>query len=377
MKVVADDKIPFLKGVLEKKGVTVNYLPGGKILPEIIADADALIVRTRTICNQNLLSNSKVKFIATATIGFDHIDTQYCEFCNIKWTNAPGCNSSSVMQYIASALLSIAQDQEFKLNEKTIAIIGVGNVGSKVKKLADILGMKTLLVDLPRERAEKSSEFVSFKDVLNNADIITFHVPLNFEGEDKTYHLADSGFFAKIKKPVILFNSSRGEVVETQALKNAIRTGIISTAVIDVWENEPDIDFELMRLAKFATPHIAGYSTDGKANGTAMSVQALSRYFKLGLDEWYPENIPIPQNTEIMIDCSGKNVYEVITQAVKTSYDISEDDVTLRESPDAFEKQRGDYPVRREFPAWTVKLKNDSTNFAEILKRLGFNLIKL
>ena len=235
IKIVADDKIPFLKGVLEPFA-QVEYFPGSKISRDKILDADALIVRTRTKCNKDLLDGTNVKLITTATIGIDHIDIEYCEQSNIKWYNAPGCNSSSVMQYITSALLSLAEIENFNLTDKTIGIVGVGNVGSKIKKIAETLGMKVLVNDPPRERVEGGNEFSSLEIIKLESDIITFNVPLNKEGIDKTYHLADERFFEGLKKKPIIINSSRGEVIKTSALKNSIAENQVSNVVLDVWE---------------------------------------------------------------------------------------------------------------------------------------------
>jgi erythronate-4-phosphate dehydrogenase len=375
MKIVADDKIPFLKGVLEPYAEVV-YLPGKKIDREVLKDADALLIRTRTKCTENLLKGTSVKFIGTATIGFDHIDTIYCDKNEITWTNAPGCNSSSVQQYITAALLKLSFDHKFSLKDKTIGIIGVGNVGSKIEKVARILEMKVLLNDPPRARREGESGFVNLGNILYNSDIITIHVPLNIVGEDKTYHLFNERNFKKMKRGVWFFNSSRGEVTETSALKKAILYGKLGGAVIDVWENEPDIDLELMAATFIATPHIAGYSTDGKANGTAMVVNSLSGYFNLPLKSWYPEAVPEPASPEIVIDCKGKSDEEILRYAVTHTYDIAGDDFKLRFSPSDFEKQRGDYPLRREFLAYRIALKGGSKKVHKMLEGLGFYVLK-
>ncbi len=376
MKIVADDKIPFIKEGLAKFAGLADFvlLPGGKIVKSDLVDADALITRTRTKCDVSLMEGTGVKFIASATIGFDHIDTQFCESHGIYWTNAPGCNSSSVAQYFASTVLRLAKERKLSLNDIKLGIVGVGNVGSKIAKFAEIAGMKILLNDPPRARKEENGRFVEIERIQDEADIITFHVPLIHEGSDKTFHLADESFFRKIRKNVIFINSSRGEAVDTAALKNAIAVGKVTDAVIDVWENEPGIDLELLRIAKFATPHIAGYSTDGKANGTSMCVNALNRFFGFGLAEWRPGELPGPKNPVFEIDCSDKSGQEVLFEAVNNSYDITWDDLILRGSPATFEKQRGDYPVRREFPAFSIKLINDVENFAGLLVSAGFNV---
>jgi erythronate-4-phosphate dehydrogenase len=371
IRIVADDKIPFLKGALEPFA-EVTYLPGKSITQKVLRNADALLIRTRTKCTESLLKGTSVKFIATATIGFDHIDTKYCDKHNIKWTNAPGCNSSSVLQYIAASLLKLSRDHQFNLKEKTIGIVGVGNVGSKVEKVARIFGMKVLLNDPPRSRKEGNDKFVLLGNVLYESDIITVHVPLNIVGEDKTYHLFNNRSFKKMKKGAWFFNSSRGEVTDTAALKLSLDSGKLGGAVIDVWENEPEIDLELMGKTFIATPHIAGYSTDGKANGTVMSVISLCSFFNLPLKTWYPENVPEPLNTEILIDCKGKSDEEIIREAVFSSYNIEDDDIRLRFSPADFEKQRENYPIRREFPAFTVKLTGGTKTAIKLLKDLGF-----
>jgi erythronate-4-phosphate dehydrogenase len=374
IRIVADDKIPFLKGILEPFA-RVTYMPGKKIVNEILKDADALLIRSRTKCTESLLKGSGVRFIGTATIGFDHIDIQFCRKYKIKWTNAPGCNSSSVQQYIAAALLKAASEFGFSLKEKTIGIVGVGNVGKKVEKFARIIGMNVLLNDPPRERKEGSKNFVKLNTLLRESDIVTLHVPLNIVGDDKTYNFFDEKALKKMKKGAWLFNTSRGEVVETSALKSMLLSGRMGGAVIDVWENEPDLDLELMGKVFIATPHIAGYSTDGKANGTSMIVNAFSRYFDLPLKGWFPENIPPPDSPVINLDGEGKSDEDIIREAVSLTYDIETDNSNLRSTPYDFENQRGDYPLRREFHAYTVKLKGGSKKVIKMLKDLGFSVM--
>lgn len=376
MKVIIDDKIPYIKGALEPFAEVV-YLPGSKTTPEVVKDADALITRTRTICNERLLAGSSVKFIATATIGYDHIDTDYCKRAGIAWTNAPGCNAGSVEQYIASALHTWALEKREKLREKTIGIIGVGNVGSKVARFCETLGMKVLLNDPPRERAEGPEKFVPLDAILREADIITFHVPLNMDGTDATWHMAGPDFFGKLAKKPLVINSCRGEVLDTPAVKDALINGRIAGFIADCWENEPDIDLELLNMAYLATPHIAGYSKDGKANGTRMSVQALSRFFNLDLRDWQPQQIELPDTTEIFMDGSRRDEESVIAEAVLSTYDIESDSDRLKSSPEKFEKFRGDYPVRREFPVYTIHAKNVDKSTIHKLKTIGFRVIEL
>ncbi|MDD3116118.1 MAG: 4-phosphoerythronate dehydrogenase PdxB [Victivallaceae bacterium] len=371
MKVVADDKIPFLKGVLEPYAEVV-YLPGAKTAAADVHDADALITRTRTKCHAALLKDSNVKFIATATIGYDHIDTEYLDKNGIAWTNAPGCNSGSVAQYLTSALLNLAVKYKFKLHEKTLGIIGVGNVGTKVAKIADALGMKVILNDPPRAAKEGDSQFTSLGALIKEADIITMHVPLADDGDYPTYYLADNEFFSRMKQGAFFINSSRGEVCDGEALIYALSSGKLSGAVLDVWENEPDIDQELMKMLDFATPHIAGYSTDGKANGTAMSVNAVADLFNLPLKNWYPDDVPSPPNSIITAVDSGNFERDLLT-VVSQSYNLAEDSTRLLNSPSTFEKQRGDYPLRREFYAYSVRGRM-SPALRKTLSGLGFKI---
>jgi erythronate-4-phosphate dehydrogenase len=373
MKVVIDNKIPFIRGALERYSEVV-YSEGSAIKKSDLLDADALIVRTRTKCNAALLGGTKVRFIATATIGYDHIDTAYCEARGIAWTNAAGCNSSSVQQYIAAALFQLAKKFGFELREKTIGVVGVGNVGSKVERFCRTIGMSVLLNDPPRARREGAAGFVSLEEIVERADFLTFHVPLNRTGEDKTYHLVDERFLFRMRNNQIVINSSRGEVVDTAALKSILGKKGIAGCVLDVWENEPEIDTELLGLVDIGTPHVAGYSADGKANGTSMSVQALSRFFQLGLDTWYPPAVPLPERTSIEIDCADLDEQEILRSIVHSTYDISEDDRRLRDSPHTFEKQRGEYPLRREFPVYRVRLSGATDALLQMIKAVGFKI---
>jgi erythronate-4-phosphate dehydrogenase len=374
IKIVADEKIPFLKGVLEPYA-DITYLPGKLIGRDQLKDCDALLIRTRTKCTEDLLMGTKVSFIGTATIGFDHIDTRYCENHNIKWINAPGCNSSSVQQYMAAALLKMSEDFQFSLKGKTMGIIGVGNVGTKVKKLADILEMNVLLNDPPRARKEGSTHFVDLNTVLKESDIISLHVPLNIVGEDKTYHLINDRSIRNMKKGVWIINTSRGEVILTSAIKKALRYVRFGGCVLDVWENEPDIDYELLDKVYLATPHIAGYSTDGKANGSAMIINALSSAFDMPLKNWFPEVVPQPHNPEFTINAKNKDHEQVLREAVLHTYDINEDDFKLRFSPSDFEKLRSDYPVRREFSSFNVSLNGGTKKVQKMLEELGFRVL--
>jgi erythronate-4-phosphate dehydrogenase len=373
IRVVADDKIPFLKGVLEPFA-RVEYLSPDQMNRETLKNADALLVRTRTRCDEKLLEGTRVKFIATATIGFDHIDTGYCERAGIRWFNAPGCNSASVMQYIAAALVSLAGEDRKPLAGRTIGIVGVGNVGSKVVRLARLLGMNVLLNDPPRERSEGSEKFVSLEKLLKESDIITLHVPLSMTGANKTFHLINSETISLIKPGAWFINTSRGEVAETAALKALASSEDCAGMILDVWENEPRIDLELLNQTVIGTSHIAGYSLDGKANGTAMVVRNFAEFFGIPPAGWYPENLEGPANPEIVIECLNISPEKVIGDAILHTHDILQDDRRLRREPQRFEIFRDTYPVRREFPAYHLRLKNPDPETTHALKALGFQI---
>lgn len=376
MKIVCDNKIPFLRGTLEPYAEVV-YLPGAQTTAEVVRDADAIITRTRTICNEQLLKGSKVKVIATATIGYDHIDTHWCEQNGIVWKNSPGCNSWSVKQYIASVLVCLAQRHGFRFQDMTLGVVGVGNVGGKVAEVASLMGFKVLLNDPPRARKEGNRGFVSLDTLLSKSDIVTVHVPLTAEGEDATWHLFDKERLSRLRSDQILINSSRGEVVDNQALKAVLKAGGLKAAVLDVWEGEPALDAELVGLLDITTPHIAGYSADGKANGTTMSVRTVAQYLGLPLTDWTASGVPAPaQSLEFSIDAQGKTDQEVISQAILYTYDVRTDSDLLRGCLEGFEQQRGDYPVRREFTAFTLHLSHAGADLAARLAKIGFKIIQ-
>lgn len=368
---IIDDHIPFIKGILEPFA-NVIYAPEGFIDKELASKANGLIIRTRTYCNAELLEGSPVRFIASATIGTDHIDSQYCAERGIEWHHATGCNSGSVMQYMASVLSSLSVRDNIHLEGIKIGIIGAGNVGMKVAILTKLLGMNPLLNDPPRARKEGPDEFVSLDRIKAECDIITFHVPLNLGGMDRTYHLADDDFFNNLRKKPLIINTSRGAVIENSAIKSALLKGMIQGFVADVWEDEPHIDSELLDLAHIATPHIAGYSVEGKANGTAAVVRAASRHFGFGLDNWYPEDLPGPEKPGFELSAAGRPDCQVIFEAVLHTYNVLNDDGALRNDPRKFEFLRNFYPVRREFSAYKLNINDISADLKMKFSQLGF-----
>lgn len=371
--IVIDDHIPFIKGILEPFAKVI-YAKGGQIDRSLAMLADGLIIRTRTRCNAALLEGTPVRFIATATIGTDHIDTGYCESNHISWHHAPGCNSSSVRQYIASTLVTLAKKQNLVLEGKKIGIIGAGHVGSKVAQLAEAFGMIPVLNDPPRERSEKTGAFVNLEEIQKTCDFVSLNVPLTLEGPDRTYKMVDGKFFDGLGKKPFLINTSRGEIADTIAVKSAILTGKIAGFAADVWENEPDADLELIGMADIATPHIAGYSVEGKANGTAVCVNAASRFFGFGFENWYPPLFPGPENPDIMIDAGKKTALQIITESILSCYDVMRDDELFRQDPSQFENLRNFYPVHREFGAYTLKSNPLPTHLQKSLSSIGFNL---
>lgn len=348
MRVVADDKIPYLREALETMGVEGVYMPGSLIDADAVRDADALIVRTRTRCDAALLEGSSVRFIATATIGHDHIDTDYCAAHDICWTNAPGCNAPSVCQYVESALLLLQAEQGVCLSKSTLGIVGVGHVGSLVEAMARSWGMRVLCCDPPRaERGDE--EFVSLEVIAREADIITLHTPLTREGRYPTYHMADAAFFDALERKPWLINTSRGETVDTEALHHALDKGQVAQCIIDVWEHEPHIDLSLLERCYIGTPHIAGYSADGKACATQMALQALQAHFALPpVPEITP---PAPHDPEVKAATREQALIQI--------YNPHDDSRRLKAKPEAFEWLRGNYPLRREAKRYTlIRIRN-------------------
>ena len=374
MKIVIDEKIPYIKGVFES-WADVVYSPGRAIDTRMVADADALIVRTRTKCDRRLLEGSKVKIVASATIGFDHLDTAWLEKAGIRWVNAPGCNSGSVMQYITAALFLLATRHALHLPSLTLGVVGVGNVGSKVVRVAKAIGLKVLQNDPPRQRREGGKEYLPLEILLAESDILTLHVPLTLEGEDTTWHLVNSSSLALLKRNSIIINTSRGEVVDNTALRVALEERVLLGAVLDVWEGEPETDRRLVELVDVATPHIAGYSVDGKANATVNSVREVSAALNIPLNDWSPDSLPQP--SEPLIDL---NRYTDATDpagltaiAVRHTFPLEEDDRLFRSDPGKFEYLRDNYRIRREFGSYRVKTADPVAR--QILSSLGFKII--
>jgi erythronate-4-phosphate dehydrogenase len=382
MKIVADANIPFVTECFSSIG-EVTVVGGREITPGVVADADMLLVRSITTVGEKLLAGSKVRFVATATIGFDHVDIDFLGNNNIGFASAPGSNANSAAEYVIAGLLDIAQKYALDLEGRSIGIIGVGNVGSRVAKKCAAMGMDIYLNDPPLQRQTGDEKYLPLKK-LYDCDFITFHTPLTFEGRDKTYHLADEKFFKSLKHRCVFVNASRGGVVDSRALKSAIKSGRLRAVVLDVWENEPDIDIELLKMVDIGTPHIAGYSLDGKIAGMIMIYKAACEYFtvepKFDLKDFLPE----PAVPELKVNPNITNDQDTLLGAVQKIYRIDKDDARLRrilEKPtdnrgEHFDNLRKNYPVRREFQNTSVIVKDTSSKLAKKLIGIGFKEVK-
>lgn len=331
LNIIIERNIPFIAGLLEAYA-DVRYLSAGEITPLAVRDADALVVRTRTRCDEALLAKSRVRFIATATIGTDHIDLDWCAAHGITVVNAPGCNAPAVAQYVFASIIQLSNRP---LSQYTLGIVGVGHVGSIVERWARSLDMKVLVCDPPRQRAEGGDGWSDLNDIARECDIITFHTPLTREGDDATFHMVDGAFLNSLRRGPIIINSARGPIADTPALVDALEKGIVGNVVMDCWENEPDISPRLLELAAIATPHIAGYSHEGKVRATQMSLDALTTFFYL------------PRITADV--ATPKSVARAVTPAaVIESYNPLADTAALKADPAKFEDLRNNYRYRSE-----------------------------
>jgi len=377
LNLVVDENIVLAKEAFGSFG-NLLLTNGRKISNELLRDADILIVRSITNVNKGLLTNTKVKFVGTATIGTDHIDTDYLLREGVEFSDAKGCNSNSVAEYVITALMRIAVENKFSIKNKTIGIVGVGNVGSRVVEFAEALGLTALKNDPPKERANIGSGYSELDEILKT-DIVTLHVPLNLTGTDKTYYLLNENNLPDLKQGAILINTSRGPVIDNDALSNIIDKKQLKV-VLDVWEGEPLINTELLKKVKIGTPHIAGYSLEGKVNGTKIIYDSLCKFTSSNSD-WKPF-LPQVNENEIEPPLAGTEE-EKLHFVFNKIYNIKNDDSLLRrlltmkenETVTHFDKLRKEYAVRREFENYTLKVKDDESDFNDLLRILGFKLI--
>ena len=376
MKLVVDENITFAEEAFSQFG-DVLLISGRQITNDILQNTDALIVRSITNIDENLLQNTNVNFVGTATIGTDHIDTIYLNENNIVFADAKGCNADSVAEYVFTALLKIAADNKLTLKNKSIGIIGVGNVGSRVLKYAEALGLKVYKNDPPKQRAGEGNNYVSLEEAMQ-ADIITLHVPLNKTGIDKTFHLLDEKKLNEIRNNTIIINSSRGAVIDNKALLNIVDNKCFKV-ILDVWEDEPLINNDLLQKVLIGSAHISGYSLEGKVNGTKMIYDALCRFTNQPND-WEPK-LPTIENNIIDVS-SAKNLEEKLHLTFKQIYDIEKDDSEMREMIEMdnnskgahFDNLRKEYHLRREFNNYTVIIRREDKKLGEILHELRFKV---
>jgi len=377
MKLIIDENITFAKDAFSSLGNT-KLVDGRSLTNETVKGADVLIVRSITNVNEELLRGSMVKFVGTATIGTDHIDLEYLTNQKIHFVDAKGCNADSVAEYVFTALLKVASEKNISLSGKTIGVVGVGNIGSRIVRLAESLGMKLLKNDPPLERKGFGNNYVSLEEILQ-ADLITLHVPISYEGIDKTFHLLNKYNLKKIKNGAILINSSRGAVIDNSDLLNEC-TQKDFELILDVWENEPSINTELLAKTKIATPHIAGYSFEGKVNGTNIIYKELCKFLNTQ-PTWQPilpeivhEKLRLPE---------GKTDEEKLYNLFSSIYTIEKDDELMRKITDHkpgeqasyFDTLRKKYPVRREFNNFVVQISENEIHLKSFFENFRFTVV--
>ncbi|OGS37421.1 MAG: hypothetical protein A2293_10830 [Elusimicrobia bacterium RIFOXYB2_FULL_49_7] len=378
MKIIADENIPYVKEVFAHLG-KVQTLSGRAMTCDVVADADCLLVRSITQVNEKLLSGSTVRFVATATIGYDHVDIDYLKSKGIDFSSAPGSNAVSVADYILSTLFTLAQKKGFCLKGKSIGIIGAGNVGSRVALRAEALGLNVKLNDPPLAESTHDPKYLPI-EALMDCDILTLHVPLTRQGCCPTYRMIDAAFLEKTRQGLVFLNSSRGEVVEEAALKKYIKQGHFSAVALDVWENEPAIDPELLSLVDLGTPHIAGYSFDGKVRGTEMIYRAAAAFFGIA-PEWHL-TLPLPPVPEFRIPETLQDGEAALSYAVLSLYSVLRDSEPLKKSlllaecerRAFFDTLRKEYPVRREFANTRLLVGARTPEWTAMFQKIGFSV---
>lgn len=372
MKILADENMPYARELFGQLG-EVTLVAGRQLNTERLADADVLMVRSVTKVNGELLSGSQIRFVGTATAGTDHVDDIWLKQHGIGFSGAPGCNAIAVVEYVFSSLLMLAERDGFQLRDKTVGIVGVGNVGSRLNNRLKALGIKTLLCDPPRARKEKSAEFLPLETLVQQADILTFHTPLHKDGEDKTFHMVNESVLAAMAPGRILINASRGAVVDNIALLRALEKGKQLSTILDVWEPEPDLLLPLLARVDIGTPHIAGYSLEGKARGTTQIYHALSEY--IGQPKSIELSSLLPQAEFNHITFSGELDEHRLKRLVHLVYDVRRDDAPLRKvagQRGEFDRLRKEYVERREWSSLVVECDNVDT--ATQLQQLGFSV---
>jgi erythronate-4-phosphate dehydrogenase len=380
VRIVVDENIPGAAQAFGPLG-EVRTLPGRTLSRADLAQADALVVRSVTKVDHALLDGTPVRFVGTATIGVDHVDRAYLAQAGIGFASAAGCNARSVVEHVVTVLLEIAVASGITLGGKTLGIVGHGNIGSRLARVAPALGLRVLVNDPPLQRAGHPGPFTALNDLLDQADFLTLHVPKIKDGPDRTIGLIGAEQLARLRPTAWLVNSSRGDVVQGAALLEALKAGRFAGAVLDVWEDEPFIDRDLMDRVLLATPHSAGYSLEGKMNGTTMMHDALVAHF--GLSHLWRPDLSSPANPRVELDALGSLTdTQLLLSAARSSYPIREDNARLRAGRGLeasqwglhFDRLRREYPVRREFANYGVVLHGNRPALAQALAGLGFQV---
>ena len=380
MKIIADSQIPFVQEAFSNIGDVTLY-EGREITSQLLLDADILVVRSVTPVNEKLLGKSRIRFVATATSGIDHVDTVFLERNGIGFISAHGSNAQSVVEYILSSLFVLASQNEFDPFKKSVGIVGCGKVGSRLMSIFKTIGIHCLVNDPPLKDNTGSDIYKKLSEIIN-LDIVTLHVPLTDQGLYPTKNLVDEKILSTMKKDAVLINTSRGQVICEKALKEYIANNKDFLVVIDVWENEPEIWLDLLKRVAIGTPHIAGYSIDAKIKATEMIFAEACRYFDIKQNWSLEGNLPELGVQEVMID-STLSDQEAIQMAVLSHYDVRSDAASLRRVLEIdrskagyyFDELRKNYPVRRSFSATTLNLPTGRTDLADMLKIIGFNII--
>lgn len=372
MKIYADENMPYVQQFFADLG-TVQLVDGRQLTPLQVADADVLLVRSVTQVNEQLLSqNNQLKFVGTATIGVDHIDQTYLQSRDIRFSSAPGCNAQSVVEYVLSSLFLLAEQQQKPLQQWTVGVVGVGQIGSRLVKALQALEVTVLQSDPLRAANEPDFPQVDFTDLMTRVDALSFHVPLVKSGAHPTLKLLNTDNLAQLPSAVAIINASRGEVTCNQALLAEAKSGVQRPLVLDVWDNEPNVLRELVPYTRIATAHIAGHSIEGKARGTEMLYQALCKTLKIEPKHQLNDFCPVPVMEKLQISANFR--LSDVQNICRMLYDVRRDDALFRFhlQGHGFDWLRKHYPPRREFSSLHVQLDNPAAAIPEFLRNLGF-----
>lgn len=380
MRLLADENIPLLDPFFASFG-EIRRLPGRGIDRAAVMDADALLVRSVTRVDRALLEGSPVRFVGTCTIGTDHLDLAYFAEAGIAWSSAPGCNARGVVEYVLGALLALGERHGAELAARTYGVVGAGQVGGRLVELLRGLGWRVLVCDPPRQAAE-GGDFVALEEIIRRCDVISLHTPLTREGSDATWHLLDGARLDSLKPGCWLINASRGAVVDNAALKAHLAGGADLEVVLDVWEGEPLVDAELAPLCRLATPHIAGYSLDGKLRGTEQIYQAFCAWRGEPASVRLAELLPTPWLGKLVLHESADPAWALATLC-RAVYDPRRDDADFRRSlvgaaearRAGFDALRKHYPMRRELPELRVRVEGEGQELRRQLAALGVQLV--